>query len=224
VEELDGEAVLYDAQNGAIHRFNSTTFEVWNVCDGTRTSKSMARGVEERYSVGADEALAIVRTALAQLHDKGLLQDEGAGGGRFFDHLKLDSAPVHTNDRNHATATNRSASSAALSAISETGGREVSRRELLGGGVTKAMLAAPMISTFFAAGAYASGPSASAAFGPGGCKTVGYSCAVNSDCCEPDTKTACQVGKCCVQHNESGCNDDSDCCNGPDVCIAGTCQ
>jgi hypothetical protein len=81
-----------------------------------------------------------------------------------------------------------------------------------------------VISTFFAAGAYASGPSASGAYGPGGCKTIGYSCAINTDCCEPDTKTACQEGKCCVQHNESGCIGDETCCNANDHCIGGVCQ
>ena len=229
VEELDGEAVLYDPRNGAIHRFNSTTFEVWRLCDGTQMLKSIACRVEERYSVSADEALAIVRSVLADLRDKGLLKDEEAGSGSFAEQLKRDLAPVDANDQTRTTTASRSASSATCSTILETGGRELSRRELLGGGATKAMLAAPVISTFFAAGAYASGPSASGAFGTdigGPCKTIGYSCAVNADCCGfQENKARCQADVCCIKSGEAGCVDDVDCCEYPaETCDAGVCN
>ncbi|MHC4695356.1 MAG: PqqD family protein [Planctomycetota bacterium] len=227
VEELDGEAVLYDSRNGAIHRFNSTTFEVWNACDGTRTSNSIVQRIGKRHSISADEALALVRTVLAQFRENALLHDTCSGDGSAHDHLQLTPRPVPTDDQDYATPTNRPACPVPLSAVSESGGCGISRRELLGGGVTKAVLAAPVISTFFAAGAYASGPSASAAFGTdagGDCKTVGYSCAANPDCCDGGTRTACEGGECCVQHLQTGCSDDADCCDGPDVCNAGTCE
>ncbi len=103
-----------------------------------------------------------------------------------------------------------------------------SRRELLCGGTAKLIYTAPLISTFFASGACASGPSASGAWGAG-CKNVGYSCSVNGDCCENPTKTKCQnvgprAGTCCIQHNEFPCTLDTQCCNVGDTCNAGICN
>ena len=102
----------------------------------------------------------------------------------------------------------------------------LSRRALLGSGVTKAVLAAPVISTFFAAGAYASGVSASAAFGEGGCKTVGYSCRVPADCCEEGLEnTDCENGACCIRKLKTGCTTDDDCCStATGGCVDGTCM
>ena len=104
-----------------------------------------------------------------------------------------------------------------------------SRREVLRGGTAKLIYTAPLISTFIASGACASGPSASGAFGTddnGGCKEVGYSCGVNNDCCQDPAKTKCdsQSNSCCCQHNESCCTLDTECCNSNDTCNAGTCN
>ncbi len=102
-----------------------------------------------------------------------------------------------------------------------------SRRELLNSGATRAILAAPVISTFFATGANASGPSYSAAFGPGGCKTPGYSCVTPQDCCINPPDGLCHETNlvCCVKTDKAGCNKDEDCCEYPTAsCNAGTCQ
>jgi hypothetical protein len=215
VEELDGEAVLYDPRTGAVHRFNATTFIVWKACDGMRRPHDLALELMEDFSVSASEALRVVRQAIDQLREKELLVEGPCEPGGTGD----EAAP----DRREITVSANQIDALCPEASVATGGHGVSRRELLGGGITTAIIAAPVISTFFAAGAYASGPSASGAYGPGGCKTIGYSCAINTDCCEPDTKTACQEGKCCVQPNESGCRGDDDCCNANDQCIGGTC-
>ena len=37
LEELDGEAILYDPRYGAVHRFNAVTLFVWDLCDGSHT-------------------------------------------------------------------------------------------------------------------------------------------------------------------------------------------
>ena len=160
VEELDAEAVVFDAQNGAVHRLDTITFFVWNTCDGKRTPTEFANEVAERYSVAKAEAVAVVESALEQLRDKGLLDGSPATSGVLAN-------PVD---------------------------RKLSRREVLTGGVGKAMLVAPVISTFFAAGAYASGPSFSAAWGVGDCKNLGYSCTVVGDCCAG--AGACTGSKC----------------------------
>jgi len=103
-------------------------------------------------------------------------------------------------------------------------GPGLSRRELLSGGVAKAVWAAPVISTFFAAGAYASGPSASGAFGPGGCKEGQYSCFVDTDCCQAPADRKCQNGFCCVKNNQP-CNVDADCCTDAGAgCVDGQCR
>ena len=100
----------------------------------------------------------------------------------------------------------------------------LSRREVLSGGIGRALVAAPMISTFFAAGAYASGPSASAAFGGGACKNIGYSCGNANDCCEGPPQRGCQGSTCCVKSNQAGCVADADCCQAGNSCVAGTCE
>ena len=76
VEELDGEAVLYDPRNGAVHRFNATTFYVWNACDGSHTPQDVAITIADRYAVEAEDALKIVGGVVAQLSERGLLQND----------------------------------------------------------------------------------------------------------------------------------------------------
>ena len=95
-----------------------------------------------------------------------------------------------------------------------------SRRELLCGGTAKLIYTAPLISTFFASGACASGPSASAAFGVD-CKTVGYSCSNPPECCIHPGNGLCTSGACCG-FTGVACDDDADCC-GARTCSSGSC-
>ena len=230
VEELDGEAVLYDPQNGTVHRFNATTFFVWSACDGWRTPKDIALGVAEHYSVGADEALKVVRSVIAQLHEKELLQADHADSADAG--LAEWKRSALTNTTGQGIATDVALSTPKRAPVAQRADRGLSRRELLGGGVAKAVLAAPVILTFCAARAYAGASNPihpGSATGPGGCKNIGFSCVVNADCCEGGAKSACQdqggpTKTCCVQSNQSGCVYDNDCCNTNDVCIAGICQ
>ncbi len=97
-----------------------------------------------------------------------------------------------------------------------------SRREMLCGGTAKLIYTAPLISTFFASGACASGPSASAAWGAAGCKTAGYSCAVPVECCNFPGDGLCESGTCCGFDGEA-CDNDGDCCN-PRTCVVGACS
>lgn len=89
LEELDGEALLYDSRNGAIHRFNATTFFVWNACDGSCTPNDIAVSLLRNYSVDADEAQRAVLTVIEQLHEEDLLDKERSGSGNVVDRLKL---------------------------------------------------------------------------------------------------------------------------------------
>lgn len=212
LEELDGEAILYDHRYGAIHRFNAVTLFVWDMCDGSHVVEDMARHLTRLSEVPPDKALESVQRVVAELRTLDLLE------GAPAEPLNAATVPCWTESLPEQPA------HAARPEPGETQPLRLSRRQLLECGVVKIVFVAPVISTFFASGAYASGPSASAAFGAGGCKTVNYSCTVNADCCEGGTKTACQEGTCCVQHNETGCLVNTDCCNGPDVCNAGVCQ
>lgn len=212
LEELDGEAILYDPRYGAIHRFNDVTLFVWDLCDGVHAVQDMAHRLTQLSEVAPGKAMESVQRVIAELQTLDLLEGNAAE--------PMNPATVPCWTESPAEQRNRPAHPE----VGEARPLRLSRRQLLGCGVTKIVFVAPVISTFFASGAYASGPSASAAFGTGGCKTVGYSCSVNGDCCEGGTKTACQTGTCCVQHNETGCTSDADCCNGPDVCNSGTCE
>ncbi len=94
----------------------------------------------------------------------------------------------------------------------------LSRRELLSGGVTKAVLAAPVISTFFAADAYASGIASA------DCRPVGFSCESLPDCCDEALGRDCQGGVCCIEELGTGCVTDDDCCpSATGGCVGGTC-
>ena len=79
VEELDGEAVLYDPRIGAIHRFNATTFSVWNACDGSCTSNEIAVSLAKHFSVETDEALRDVGSVIGRLDEDGFLNKEPSG-------------------------------------------------------------------------------------------------------------------------------------------------
>ena len=212
LEELDGEAILYDPRYGAIHRFNAATLFVWDMCDGSQAVEDMAHQLTQLSKVAPDKAMESVQRVISELRILDLL--EGAPAE------PMNKAMVACWTESPPEQPARSAQPE----VAETQPLRLSRRQLLGCGVTKIVFVAPVISTCFATGAYASGPSASAAFGDGGCKNISYSCAVNADCCEAGTKTACQDGTCCVQHNQTGCSSDDDCCNAPDVCNAGTCE
>lgn len=183
VEELDGEAVLYDPRTGAIHRMDAVAYSVWTACDGSRTCDDVCHLVATRHKIGGLRAEQCVRSALELLDQKELMIGSGATS---------DSA--------------------------------LSRREVLSGGIGRALVAAPVISTFFAAGAYASGPSASAAFGEAACKNIGYSCGSATDCCEGPPDRGCVSSTCCVENDQDGCVTDADCCVGGDTCVAGKCN
>ncbi len=89
VEELDGEALLYDPRNGAIHRFNATTSCVWNACDGSCTPNDIAVSLLRNYTVDADEAQRAVLTVIEKLDEEDLLDKERSGYGNVADRLKL---------------------------------------------------------------------------------------------------------------------------------------
>ena len=93
----------------------------------------------------------------------------------------------------------------------------LSRRELLGSGLPKLVFIPPVISTFFAVGAYASGGSGLVSWD---CKFVGFSCIVQADCCESPDDTDCQAGACCTKIGMD-CTVDAECCS--NNCLGSLC-
>lgn len=223
-EVLDGGAVIYDPLWGSVHRLNTVTLCVWDACNGLRTAREIGRGLVDEGMVEAGAARAAVANVLAELRRRKLLQD---GRGASVQRSPGNAVPI--TDAAHGNSGSRQGQTAAAKRKAgherpnQSARSALSRRQLLGGGMGTAVLAAPVISTFFATGAYASGPSASGAFGDD-CKNVGYSCSVAGDCCDGGSVTDCEGSECCINVNNSGCTSDGDCCsNATGGCVAGDC-
>src|SRR5215210_3189650 len=71
VRELIDETLVYDVEGHRAHCLNRTAALVWELCDGERTVSLIAGQVGERLS--ADVPEEVVRLALEQLADRGLL-------------------------------------------------------------------------------------------------------------------------------------------------------
>ena len=224
VEELDGEAVLYDPRNGSVHRFNATTLMIWNGCSGSQTPKDIAAGLVGPHSIPVDEALKVVDSVIAELEDRDLLHQHCV----VADQQLLSSVSAHAEPLRQRISTKSPACNVQQADATETADRGISRRELLSCGVTKGVLAAPVISTFFAAGAFASGGLPNGASFDLACADLGSACVVIDDCCdyngfqlECDTST-CGPGKCCcVKATDGPCTTDADCCDLTKSCVAG---
>jgi hypothetical protein len=83
VEELGGEAVVYDLDSDKVHRLDRRAFQVWQACDGQRTIAVIAQTMSDAAGDTADR-LALVEVAVDQLQEAGLLlaQQENEQGPR----------------------------------------------------------------------------------------------------------------------------------------------
>lgn len=73
-EELDGEAILYDAAFGTTCRLNETGYFIYRACDGATSVDDIARRLVETYDVTPEAAGLDVQTVIAELYEGGLLQ------------------------------------------------------------------------------------------------------------------------------------------------------
>ena len=209
LEELDGEAVLYDSRYGAVHRFNAVTLCVWDLCDGAHTPADIVRRITQLCRVDPDEARDSVQRVLAELATLDLVE------GASVEPMNKTRVPWWTKAPCKPAAPFRPPTSSAPEVL------RLSRRELLGSGVSKLVFIPPVISTFFAVGAYASGGSGLYSWD---CKFVGFSCIVKDDCCGSGgvgMGTDCQAGACCKEFMEP-CTADAECCSGG--CMNSTCD
>ncbi|HUU82736.1 MAG TPA: PqqD family protein [Phycisphaerae bacterium] len=225
-EEMDGEAVLFDPQSGAVHRFNAMTLCVWKLCDGTRGPAHIADGIAANYAIGSREALPHVRRILDGLEERSLFCEGGDEAEPAAGCARTDgpgSEAQHTAGMTPPPEAHRPDSAP----IQQRG---LTRRQALGGGVAKLVFVAPLIATFCARTAYAEASNPihpGSPTGLGGCKNIGYSCAYSSDCCLGIGNSRCHLTDfvCCVRTGKEGCVFDEDCCEFPtDTCNAGWCN
>ena len=136
VEELDGEAVLYDQRSGSVHRFNNTTLMIWDGCSGSQTPRDIAAGLVGPHSISIDEALKVVDSVIAELEDRDLLQHRTAE-----DQELLSSVGVNAEPPKQSMSTIGPASSVQRADATETTGRQISHRGLL----SSAVMSGPLI-------------------------------------------------------------------------------
>lgn len=70
---VDGEIVILDLANGAVHRLNATASCIWNDCDGKSTATEIAIRLAATVQSTPDEVLGDVIAAISSLDRLGLL-------------------------------------------------------------------------------------------------------------------------------------------------------
>jgi len=73
VEILDEEAILYDPATGQTHRLSQNALDVWQQCDGNRTTKALAQRQTEICDIDFETALDHVEQLVALFSEAGLL-------------------------------------------------------------------------------------------------------------------------------------------------------
>ncbi len=81
VQELDGEALVYDPATADTHRLNETAYFIWRGCDGRSTTESVAERLSETYDVERGAATRHACRIIEELIERGLV---------FSDPLKSD--------------------------------------------------------------------------------------------------------------------------------------
>ena len=68
-----GESLLYSVARDEASALNRTATEIWELCDGTRTIRTIARALGQRYGVDEASLLADVTVAVLALRARGLV-------------------------------------------------------------------------------------------------------------------------------------------------------
>ncbi len=61
LHELDGEAVVFYARSGAVHRFSAATLFVWDACDGARDLDSIDYALSDNFGIDRVEGAALAK-------------------------------------------------------------------------------------------------------------------------------------------------------------------
>lgn len=79
---LDDGVVVVSPQEGQVRVLNKVGTTIWGLIDGRRTVTDLAAALVEQYDVPLEEARRDLRTFLAELTERGLLQwSQNAGPG-----------------------------------------------------------------------------------------------------------------------------------------------
>ena len=70
---LDGEAVVYDEENGELHQLNPSATLVFQLCDGSGTPEELAADIAEVYGESIDVVGPQVLETIERFGDAGLL-------------------------------------------------------------------------------------------------------------------------------------------------------
>jgi nucleoside-diphosphate-sugar epimerase len=73
VTDIDGEAVLYNPNDGLLHYLNHSAALVLDLCDGETTMRQMAEAIADVYEMPLDEIEPQVRTVVRDLRRRRLL-------------------------------------------------------------------------------------------------------------------------------------------------------
>jgi PqqD family protein of HPr-rel-A system len=73
IVEIEGEAIVYDDQNGQLHHLNPTATVVFNLCDGQSTVKEFAADIADVYSLPPGDVERQVRALIRAFRESGLL-------------------------------------------------------------------------------------------------------------------------------------------------------
>lgn len=77
--EIDGEAIVYDAETRQLHRLNSTGRIIFSLCDGSATVPQLAADVADLYGLPCEDIETHIDSLLAGLGAAGLLEDTRPG-------------------------------------------------------------------------------------------------------------------------------------------------
>jgi hypothetical protein len=73
VEDIEGEALIYDERTGDLHHLNPTATIVFSLCDGTATVKEMSGDISAAFQMPADQVERDVRALIRDFRKAGLL-------------------------------------------------------------------------------------------------------------------------------------------------------
>ena len=76
---IDGQAVIMTLNNNTLHTLNETGSRIWELCDGRRRFKDIAKIIHEEYSVDNEAGEMDCEIFLQDLIEKDMLilRDEG---------------------------------------------------------------------------------------------------------------------------------------------------
>lgn len=79
VVELDGEAVIFDENQGSLHHLNPTASIVFSLCDGTCSVPELARDIAEAFGAPLEDVEPHALSVVADFEAAGLLEGSSVG-------------------------------------------------------------------------------------------------------------------------------------------------